>query len=371
MRVLMIAIAVLWLGYRSAFAQQSAPNVQAAQSFFASGNTAYNLGRFDAAADLFSKAYEAWPQLDFLYNIAQSYRAGRNCKQALHFYKRFRSLKEQDAAAPLSQKKKDEIEKFISELTECVANAERSAVSQPDTIVKPQLMTTAPPMTTTTTGTMTTTTTRNSTAPTTTNAPSGKKGPTAALEPKNQEGEDDAVTKERPSTGPRRVVARLTGGMALISAGDLDIPIQPMFGLIGGYPIHIAPVTIEVGAALSYTPLPYAVMDEQKRGMMLGFRATAVASYPVMPKLSLRGDLGFGIVSLSGLEAGNPISTNHEADSFMLPSIRLGVAADYELAPNLAATISPLSLAFSPGGDRMYASSLREIDVVVGIGYRQ
>jgi hypothetical protein len=159
--------------------------------------------------------------------------------------------------------------------------------------------------------------------------------------------------------------------MALIDVGDLDIPVQPMFGLIGGYPIHIAPVTIEVGAALSYTPLPYAVMDEQKRGMMLGFRATAVASYPVMPKLSVRGDLGFGIVSLSGLEAGNPISLNHEAGSFTLPSIRFGVAADYELAPNIAATVSPLSLAFSPGADGMYASSLREIDIIVGIGYRQ
>jgi len=356
MRFSMIAIAVLWLGCENAFAQQSAPNMQAAQSFFANGNTAYNLGRFDAAADLFSKAYEAWPQLDFLYNIAQSYRAGGNCKRALHFYKRFRSLKEQDTAAPLSQKKKGEIEKFISELTECVANAERSAVSQPDTIVKPQLMTTTPTTTTT---------------PTATTTPSGTKVRTAALEPKGEEDDDDAVTKKRPSAGPKFVVARLTGGMALIGAGDLDIPVQPMFGLIGGYPIHIAPVTIEVGAALTYTPLPYTVMDEQKRGMMLGFRATAVASYPIMPKLSLRGDLGFGIVSLSGLEAGNPISTNHEADSFMLPSIRLGVAADYELAPNLAATVSPLSLAFSPGADRMYASSLREIDIVIGIGYRQ
>jgi hypothetical protein len=331
-------------------ARQPAPNEQAAQNFFAKGNTAYNLGRFDEAADLFSKSYEAWPQLDFLYNIAQSYRAGRNCKQALHFYKRFRSLKEQDTAAPLSQKKKDEIEKFISELTECVANAERSAVSQPDTIVKPQLTTTISTATAT---------------------PSGTKRRTAAPEPKDVEGEDDAVTKEQPSAGPKFVVARLTGGVALISAGDLGIPVQPVFGLFGGYPIHIAPVTVEVGAALSYTPLPYAVMDGQKRGMMLGFRATAVASYPITPKLSVRGDLGFGIVSLSGLESGNPISINHEAGSFILPSIRIGVAVEYELAPNIAATASPLSLAFSPGSDGMYPSSLREIDVVVGIGYRQ
>lgn len=369
MRLLMIAITAIWLGSVSAFAQQSAPNVQEAQNLFAKGNTAYNLGRFDVAVDLFSKAYEASPQPEFLYNIAQSYRAGGNCKQALHFYKRFRSLKEQDTAAPLSQKKKDEIEKFISDLTECVANADRSASAQPDAIVKPPLTTTTPTTTATPTSTTTTMPT-TSTTPTTT-TPKGTKGRTAALEPKDDEDGDDAVTKAQPKRGPKLVVARLTGGVALISAGDLSIPVQPMMRLFGGYPIHIASAIVEVGAALSYTPLPYAVMNEQKRGMMLGFRATAVASYPVMPKLSVRGDLGFGIVSLSGLEAGNPISLNYQPGSFTLPSIGVGVAADYELAPNLVATVSPLSLAFSPGTDSMYASSLREIDVVVGIGYRQ
>lgn len=181
----------------------------------------------------------------------------------------------------------------------------------------------------------------------------------------------NTVRKEQPSARPKLVVTRLTGGQALISAGDLGIPVQPAFGLVGGYPIHLAPVTVEVGAALSYTPLPYVVMDEQKRGVMLGFRATAVASYQLVPRLSVRGDFGFGILSLSGLEDGNPISTSHRAGSFTLPSIGIGVAVDYELAPNIAPTVSPLSLAFSPGAEGMYANSLREIDVVVGIGYRQ
>lgn len=53
---------------------------------------------------------------------------GNYGKQALHFYKRFRSLQEQDPAAPLSPKKKDEVERFIAELTECAASTDRSAV---------------------------------------------------------------------------------------------------------------------------------------------------------------------------------------------------------------------------------------------------
>ncbi|HWO25545.1 MAG TPA: hypothetical protein VNO30_42690 [Kofleriaceae bacterium] len=356
MRFSMVVLIALWIGSSGAIAQSPATNTQAAQDFFAKGNTAYNLGNFDEAADLFSKAYQAWPQPEFLYNIAQSYRLGGNCKQALHFYKRFRSL------ASLGQKKKDEVEKFISELTECVAKADRSADAQPDTIVKPEPMSPGP---------ATATTPPETAAPMATAAPNGTKKHATALEPEDDEGEDDAVTKVQPSAGPHLVVARLTGGVALIGIGDLDIPVQPVVGIIGGYPLRLAPVILELGAALSYAPLPYTVMDAQKRGTLLGVRATAVVSYPIMPRLSVRGELGLGIASLSGLEAGNPISTDYEAGSFLLPSLRFGVAVDYELAPNIAVTVSPLSLSFSPGADGMYGGSLREIDAVIGIGYRQ
>src|SRR5262249_41122173 len=138
-------------------------------------------------------------------------------------YKRFRSLKDQDTAAPLSQRKKDEVEKFISELAECVAKADQSVTAQPDTIVKP-------PVTTAVTATAMTTT-----ATPKTKRQSGTKENTAALESRGDEGEGDASTKERPSAGAKRLVARLTGGIALIGAGDLDIPAQPVFGLFGGY----------------------------------------------------------------------------------------------------------------------------------------
>jgi len=373
MRFSVVVLAILWAGGGFAVAQPSGAKVQAAQDLFSRGNTAYNLGHFEEAADLFSKAYEAWPQPEFLYNIAQSYRLGLNCKQALHFYKRFRSLKDQDTAAPLSQKKKDEIERFITELTACVANADRSAIAQPDTIVKPQL--TAPAATPAPAA-------APRLAPPSAAAPAlalsaapgarrGATGRTASPEPKEEDEGDDAVVKQPPSAGPQLVVARLTGGVAMISAGDLGIPVQPVFGLIGGYPLHLSPLTIELGAALSYTPLPYAVMDEQKRGTMLGARATAVVSCPVTSKLSLRGHIGAGIVSLSGLEVGNPISIDHQAGSFMLSSVSVGVAADYGLTRGIVATVSPLNFSVSPGTDGMYPGSLRELDVVIGIGYRQ
>jgi hypothetical protein len=117
-----------------AFAQ---PAEKVAEEHFTRGNTAYNLGRFDEAVEHFTKAYETWPQPEFLYNIAQSYRLARNCKQALHFYKRFRSLKDADTKSPLSAKKREEVERFISQLTECAAKADTTAGTPPDTIARP------------------------------------------------------------------------------------------------------------------------------------------------------------------------------------------------------------------------------------------
>src|SRR5688572_19522446 len=72
-----------------------------ARKLFDDGERAYNLGEHDRAVDLFKKAYEQWPEPAFLFNVAQTYRQIGNCKQALFFYKRFLSLKEQDTKKPL------------------------------------------------------------------------------------------------------------------------------------------------------------------------------------------------------------------------------------------------------------------------------
>jgi hypothetical protein len=360
MKRLLIALVLLGLGRGGALAQ-SAPatsqQVAAAQDLFGRATTAYNLGRFDEAVTLFSKAYEAWPQPEFLYNIAQSHRLARNCKQALHFYKRFRSLKDQDTVAPLSQKKRDEIDKFIAELTECVANTERSAGTQPDTVVKPPP---APGATAAAPGA----------APSTELGASSATGARTAGAVHRTGGDGGAGSGVAPDDATGPVVVRFTGGVAMLSAADLGIPVQPVLRLGGGYPLHAGPATIEVGAALSYSPLPYLVMDEQKVGAMFGARLAAVASYPVASRLSLRGELGLGIVSLSGLVAGNPLSADRTAKSFTLPSLAAAVALDYAIARGVTATLSPLGLALSRGASDMYASSLREIDVVVGIGFR-
>ena len=168
MRKLTIAVVALLLGGGIAFAQSPSPDQQKkAEEAFTKGNTAYNLGRFDEAVDQFTKAYEAWPLPDFLYNIAQSYRLAGNCKQAVYFYKRFRSLKEKDTASPLSAKKKEEVDKFVRELSDCAAKAETGGNAQPQTIDRPPGIGNTPTTPTTTTPTTTTPTTSEPTTTTT------------------------------------------------------------------------------------------------------------------------------------------------------------------------------------------------------------
>jgi hypothetical protein len=361
MKRLMTAFAAVALGGGLALAQ---PAEKLAEEAFLKGNTAYNLGRFDEAVEHFTKAYEAWPQPEFLYNIAQSYRLAGNCKQSLHFYKRFRSLKETDRAAPLSPQKREEVEKFIGQLTECVAKADSSADQKPDTIDRPGQHTgtttgTQPAGTTGTQPSGTTTTTSTST--------------TALANPDGDEDDDDdddtSIRKTAMAT-PKLVSARLVSGIAVLRSGDLDIPVQPSFGVIGGYPLPVGPLVLELGASLSYSPLPYQAMNADKMGTMLGVRAAVSAVYPVHDNVLVRGDLGLGIVSLAGLAMGNPITETQEAGSFTLPSFRFGVAADVLITPNIAATISPFGFSYSPGADGMYADSLSAIEVLVGLGYR-
>lgn len=383
MRKAGIAVAALLLSSGIAFAQGADPQKVAEQEFIA-GDKAYNLGRFDEAVDHFTKAYEAWPQAEFLYNIAQSYRLGGNCKQATYFYKRFRSLKEKDTAAPLSAKKRDEVDKFIKQLAECAAKADSGADVQPQGLDRPPTTTTTTTPTTTTTTTPTTTTQKpvTTTTPTTTTTttpkpttptpttPATPATTTAQLENPEEEPEEEEPVPTQPGVGASMISARAEGGVALLGGDNLKFPAQPVFSVSGGYPISLGDkAAIEVGAGFSFSPLPYQVMGEQKQGSMIGARAQGVGAFSVAPKLWLRGELGVGVVALRGLEMGNPITTDGSAKAATRLNVRVGVAADYEITPNIVATLQPFAFAFSPGGGKIDA--LREIDILVGVGYRK
>lgn len=364
MRLLSIAIAVLWLGAASALAQPSPQAVTTAQELYAKATTAYNLGRFDEAVTLFSKAYEALPHPDFLYNIAQSYRLAKNCKQALYFYKRFLSTKDQDPTDPLTSKKREEVERFITELTECVAKLDSTASAPPDTLAKPPAAVGAGGQAT------------PASAAGKAGTPASKPTVTAAAADHPADGNDQ---DEAPDPGtahasrpPGVLSARTTGGIALIGAGVVKVPIQPAFAVDIGYPLQRGRVILELGAGASFSPIPYTFdrMGSSKQGTLVGARAEVTVGYGITDKTAVRGDVGAGIAMLGGLIQGNPFTRTREPGAFTMLSVRAGFTVDYAITSNIIASVVPFRFAFSPANAAMISSSLTQIEAAVGIGYR-
>jgi hypothetical protein len=350
---------VMVIGSVAAFADEAT-----ARKDFDAGERAYNLGDFNKAVELFKKAYEEWPEPAFLFNVAQTYRQSGDCKQALFFYKRFLALKQNDTKKPLKPELKREVENRIGELEECTRR--EIANKPPDALDNGSNNST----------TQTTTTPRNTT--TTTTTPTN----TAANENDTDTENEEEDTGEQPTPGvferPKTIVARLTAGAGKLTAGELETPIQFFGTIVGGYPLTLAPkFQLELGAALSFTPVPYTTtMGEHGSGGLVGVMANVSPAYELMPKMVGRLEVGVGAQVFTGLgKMGNPFTDGGMPASGPLSTflVRVGVSGDYAVTRNVVITATPFAFAYSPApsGFSSTISSLTTMSFMVGVGYQQ
>jgi tetratricopeptide (TPR) repeat protein len=347
-----------------AWAQQPQPKTPA--EWFKEGENHYNLGNFPEAIEAFKKAF-ALETVDsnkavYLYNIAQSYRFAKDCSNAQFFYKRFLALRD-TVKPPLDASKRSEIEARIRELEECARQQEAIKNRPPDQSLKPE-----DPNAPKTGGP----------GSTEANAKGPRVGDKGGKDGNgNGDGDEDNEDKlkvQKPAELPPSVVSvRLVGGGAKISAGDLNVPIQATGALIGGYPIAIDKLIVEVGGGFTFTPVPFeGAMMASKTAQLIGLVANAGATYLVMPQLGLRGDLGLGIQWFNGV--GESPFTNNAPTSGALPMfhLRLAVSGDFAITPNILVTVVPLALSYSPpaSGLRDDIKSIRALDFMIGLGYR-
>ena len=356
-----------------------------ADEWYKEGETQYNLGDFDKAAEAFKAGFAAETDDSkkpaYLYNVAQAYRQGNKCKDSAFFYKRYLVLKDQDTVKPLKPEKRAEIEARIAELEECAKTQTNIASKPPNNTIKPTTgtgttgttVTTTTGTTGTTTGTTGTTTTGTTTKPTT-----GTTGPTVA-QPNEEEEEEEEEQPDAPydATQPSLVSARLLLGGARVGAGDLKVGMRGAFALIGGYPVlRQEKLMVEAGLAFAFTPVKYrnSMTGGENNASLVGAMVNAGATYTVAPKIGLRGDLGLGLLSFSGLEMGNPFTEDSQGTTGALTSFafRFGVSADYEITKNLVATVAPFAFTYSPAktGLRSDISAITKIELMVGVGYR-
>jgi len=349
-------LSVLLLVPAVALAEPKTPD-----EWYKQGETQYNLGNFTDAIDAFKKAFALETsdskKAAYLYNIAQSYRYAKDCSNAQFFYKRFLALRDTDRSNALDPKKRAEIEARIKELEECARQQEAIKNKPPDQNLKPDDPSDGK---------------GNGNGKVEANA----KGPDVAKKDPDGEGEDAQgdvdVRKPAEPPPPRLISVRLIGGGAKISAGDLDVPFQATGALIGGYPIPVDKVLVEVGAGFTFTPVPFEGQMSSKTAQLIGFVANVGATYTVMPKLGVRGDLGIGAQWFSGISE-SPF-TNNQPTSGALPMfhLRLGVSGDYAVTPNFIVTLVPIAFSYSPpaSGLRDDIKSIRALDFMVGAGYR-
>ncbi|MDB4964222.1 MAG: Tetratricopeptide 2 repeat protein [Myxococcales bacterium] len=319
-----------------------------ADEYYKEGETQYNLGNFPQAVEAFKKGFEVEPneskKAAYLYNVAQAYRQNKDCSNAQFFYKRYLALKEDDTKKPLKPEKKLEIEERLKELDECARQQEAIRNKPPGDL------------------------------------PDGEEKPETPAEPTQvavvpDDDPEDGITKTAPGGAPRVISARLVGGGAKVSAGDLPIPTLATAALLAGYPIAVGDkLIIEVGAGFTYTRVPYEQSStmEQRTANLIGLVANVGASYEVIPKLSLRGDLGAGGLFFTGASESPFTQDQPTSGTLTMPHVRVGLSADYAITPNVLATVTPIAFSYSPPkeGLRDDIKSITAIDFMVGVGYR-
>jgi tetratricopeptide (TPR) repeat protein len=331
---------------------------RSAEEWYKEGETQYNLGNFTEAIEAFKKAFSLETvdskKSAYLYNIAQSYRYAKDCSNAQFFYKRFLALRDTDKAKPLDSKKRADIEARIKELEECARQQEAIKNKPPDNL-KPDDPSDS----------------KGNTKP----DPDGK-GPDVAdkKDGEDGDGDGDGLNVRKSAEAPPRVLSvRLVGGGAKISAGDLNVPIQATGALIGGYPIALDKLVLELGAAFTFTPVPFeGQMMASKTAQLIGLVANAGATYAVLPKVGVRGDLGVGVQWFNGVGASPFTSFAPTSGALPMFHLRLAVSADYAITPNVIATVVPLAFSYSPPavGLRDDIKSVSALDFMIGLGYR-
>lgn len=356
---------------------------KSADDWYKEGENQYNLGNFDKAVEAFKQAFTAESNESkkaiYLYNVAQAYRLANDCKNALFFYKRFLSLKENDTSKPLAASTRKQVEDRISELEICAQQAAQIGKKPP-------------------------TNTTNSLPPPDGSGGSngngsggsdGTKGQAvspdghkdkpkdvaSAQTPAGAGGGDqeDNGSVTAPATGvPHTISARLIAGGTKVSAGDNTVPVQATFALVGGYPIPVAPqLTVEVGAAFTFTPVPYEsaahASTGSSTGQLWGVLANAAATYEVIPKLGLRADLGLGALFFAGIDESPFTGGGMTTGALTMFHLRGAVSADYAITPNLVLTAMPFAFTYSPpkSGLAPDIKSITSIDFAIGIGFRK
>ncbi|MBL4636351.1 MAG: hypothetical protein JKY56_20995 [Kofleriaceae bacterium] len=336
-----------------------------ALSIYRKGRIQYDLGRWKKAIALFEEAYGIFPDAAYLFNIAQSYRQSDDCKQAAFFYKRFLSI------APGAPNRR-EVEGYIRDLDETCRLRGQSNLTPPDTSSDPVVKTDPDPDANK----------PNNTAIKSEPASGGTQ--IAALSDNTNAAIStsggDAPAESGKASGPSALVFHAYVGGSLLILDDLVSPtntpkvstqLRGNLTLGIGYPVQVGPVLLDLGVNASAINYRWRV-DETTSGSV-GF-ATVVANvgarYPIADKVMLRGEVGLGVMAISGLDdANNPFLNGSEIDGTLSSfAARLAIGGEYALTDSLAASVA-IVFQGTQAPEGLLVDNLNSAQALVGVRY--
>jgi len=147
-------------------------------------------------------------------------------------------------------------------------------------------------------------------------------------------------------------------------------------GLELRYLVTLAPFPLEVGAALSMSPLPYKAegsggTSSDQTATLIGLWARAAAVIPVAPQVDVVGELGAGVVWWSGIEEGNPFTQDGAGatGAIPMPSFRLSAGVRYRLpAPVFLYAQPAFTWCKTTSGLSDSVSSITRFELPLGVG---
>lgn len=331
------------------------------------GTTQYNLGNWERAISHFKTAFETYPDAAFLFNIAQSYRQANDCRQSAFFYKRYLAIKPKAA-------NRVEVEGFIRDLEQACRNQQANSDKPPTGPMNPDGK-----ETTGTTGTNTNSDTGTNVSTDTGTTSSGTEVADASTDSTDGSissgvgaGSGSGLTD---SVEPSMLVAYAGLGANILSVGDLDVGTR--FGLTvgGGIPIKLGNITLDGGALVSYTPIPWE-SDAGKSGTasLIAVLANVGASMEVANKIRVRGELGVGALVFTGLSAvGNVfLDRGFVADApISMFNVRVSANVEYALTDAIAVTATTaISVAPAHEDLRDDIDRIVSFQALLGVGYK-
>jgi hypothetical protein len=349
-----VAFALLALGASAAHADDA----QKARDLFTQGNTYFDLGQFDKAIDAWQQGYQLKNDPGFLYNIAQAYRTQGDAQKAIFFYKRYLSN------SPKAHNRA-EVEQKIEALQKQISMQEQVKELPPPGPLGPGPSTTTPPPADAT-GTQ---------PPPASGGPAVTVTGAAVTQPPPADTGTPVVTNPEvpmaPGTAPpHRIDLRGALGLDAWSSGLRDNAAPSFaFTLAGGYMFGdpAAQVRFRLGALFGYTFLKE--MDSKDNFVSLLVDPTVVVR--LMPKMVLMGDFGVGLMSISGLTSNSALLSSSMVNvngSQALAQIRIGVAGEYDITPNVSVFLWP---AYAHAFKKQYFyHDIGRFEILAGVSFR-